>query len=73
MGAFVGMSKDQHDGVNDSLWRTGKETATLSSWIIETPAGGVPRLRVLLANPGEGEKVEMFNLDEGFWKGGGGK
>jgi hypothetical protein len=40
----------------------------LSSWIVETPAAGAPKLRVALANPGEPETTNTFILDERFWK-----
>lgn len=67
---FASMSKDQHDGENNSLWRTGKTgSRTLSSWILETPAQGAPKLRVLIANPGKPEETHHFVLDETFWKG----
>jgi hypothetical protein len=66
--AFAALSRDQHDGPNNSLWRTGKEERTLSSWIVETPADGAPKLRVVLANPGEAETTNTFILDEKFWK-----
>ena len=66
--AFATMSRDHHDGVNNSLWRTGSQGATLSSWIIETPRSGAPKLRVLLANPGRPEQTNLFVLDDKFWK-----
>lgn len=66
--SFAVMSKDQHDGANNSLWRTGNTgSRTLSSWILETPAQGAPKLRVLLANPGQPEETNQFILDEKFW------
>jgi isopenicillin-N N-acyltransferase like protein len=65
---FAALSRDQHDGPNSSLWRTGKDVRTLSSWIVETPAQGAPKLRVALANPGETETTNTFVLDEKFWK-----
>jgi hypothetical protein len=66
--AFAAMSKDQHDGPNNSLWRTGKGSCTLSSWIVETPAQGAAKLRVVMANPGKPEQTQTFVLDEQFWK-----
>jgi len=64
---FAEMSRDHHDGPDNSLWRTGTNGCTLSSWIIETPALGPPRLRVLLANPGQPEELRQLVLDETFW------
>ncbi len=66
--SFAAMSKDQHDGPNNSLWRTGQGSRTLSSWIVETPAQGAPKLRVLMANPGKPEQMQTFTLDKQFWK-----
>jgi len=64
---FADMSRDHHAGPDNSLWRTGANGCTLSSWIVETPAQGPPGLRVLLANPGQPEEVRHFVLDEAFW------
>jgi hypothetical protein len=66
--SFAAMSKDQHDGPNNSLWRTGQGIRTLSSWIVESPAQGPQKLRVVLANPGEAEATNAFVLDEKFWR-----
>lgn len=64
---FSAMGKDQHDGPDNSLWRTGKIARTLASWIVETPAHGAPKLRVVIANPGQPEQIRSFVLDERFW------
>jgi hypothetical protein len=66
--SFAAMSKDQHDGPNNSLWRTGQGIRTLSSWIVVSPAQGPQKLRVVLANPGEAEATNAFVLDEKFWR-----
>ena len=55
--AFARMSRDQHAGPDNSLWRTGKSARTLSSWIVESPAEGAQRLRVHLATPGQPEEL----------------
>ena len=68
--AFAAISRDQHDGPDNSLWRTGKNTRTLASWIVETPASGAPKLRVVLANPGRPEETQAFVLDAAFWRAG---
>jgi len=65
--SFATISRDQHDGPDNSLWRTGKSACTLSSWIIETPAIGIPKLRVVIANPGQPEATHTFVLDQKFW------
>ncbi|MCF7849085.1 MAG: C45 family peptidase [Kiritimatiellales bacterium] len=66
--SFALMSKDRHDGPDNSLWRTGKVARTLASWIVETPARGAPKLRVVIANPGQKEETHVFVLDERFWR-----
>lgn len=63
---FVVMSRDQHDGPDDSLWRTGK-SMTLASWIVESTPHKAPRLHVIVANPNEKEVVHDYVLDETFW------
>lgn len=68
VSAFAEMSQDRHDGANDSLWRTGTGSCTLSSWILQSPAEGAPTLRVLIANSGRPEQLESFVLDKAFWK-----
>ena len=65
---FVELSRDDKNGPNDSLWRDGQGNRTLSSWIVETPAVGPPRLRVLIADPGRPESEHRFVLDEEFWR-----
>lgn len=67
LAQFVAISRDQHDGPDNSLWRSGKEW-TLASWIIATPKAGNPRLRVVIANPGEPQRTVETELDEAFWK-----
>lgn len=67
IAVFAAMSKDQAAGPDNSLWRTGKSSSTLSSWILETPAKGSPKLRVVIANPGEPEVEKHFVLDQAFW------
>lgn len=64
---YAAISRDRHDGPDDSLWRTGGKEATLSSWIIESPAQGPQTLRVVLDNPGVPETVQTFTLDAAFW------
>ncbi len=64
---FAEISRDRNDGPDNSLWRSGK-SRTMASWIMESPASGVPRLRVVIANPDEAESVQEFVLDEAFWK-----
>jgi hypothetical protein len=50
------------------LWRNGK-VHTMASWIVASPAAGAPRLRVVIANPGEVERTQEFVLDRVFWSG----
>ncbi|APW43597.1 carcinine hydrolase/isopenicillin-N N-acyltransferase family protein [Rhodoferax saidenbachensis] len=64
---FSSLSRDHHDGPDNSLWRSGKEY-TLASWIVATPAQGAPRLHVVIANPGEREVTQDLVLDAQFWK-----
>lgn len=65
---FSKISRDQHAGPDNSLWRTGQNGATLSSWIIETPSCDTPKLKVVMANPGKPEETHTFVLDQKFWR-----
>ena len=67
LDVVAAMSKDQHDGPDNSLWRTGSKERTLASWIVATPAQGAPKLRVVIANPGQKEETRVLALDEKFW------
>lgn len=68
LDAMATISRDQHDGPDNSLWRTGSKERTMASWIIETPPQGAPKLRVVLANPGQKEETNTLVLDERFWR-----
>ena len=68
LDSVAAMSKDQHDGPDNSLWRTGSKSCTLASWIVETPAQGAPKLRVVVANPGKKQETRVLVLDGTFWK-----
>lgn len=64
---FTAFSQDQHDGANNSLWRSGREH-TLASWMVAVPTHGAPRLRLVMANPGETRRTQDLLLDEAFWQ-----
>lgn len=66
LAQFAAISRDHNDGPDNSLWRNGKEH-TMASWIVETPASGSPKLRVVIANPNEAETTQEFILDDAFW------
>jgi hypothetical protein len=63
---FSRISRDRHDGPDNSLWRNGREF-TLAGWQIALPAGGPPHLHLLVANPGETEQHFDLRLDAAFW------
>jgi hypothetical protein len=68
--AFIAMSRDSHDGPDDSIWRTGNRPGrerTLATWVVKLPAGGCPQLYVRLANPGESIQEFRYSLDTNFW------
>jgi isopenicillin-N N-acyltransferase-like protein len=64
---FAAISRDQHDGADNSLWRHGKEY-TLASWQIALPAQGAPQLNLVLANPQQSELKAQWTLDAEFWR-----
>ena len=65
---FKKMSTDQHDGPDNSLWRTGEKTRTLATWITEFPKQGPPVLHLKIANPGETIVETSYVLDKKFWQ-----
>ncbi len=68
LDSLAAMSKDQHAGPDNSLWRTGSKERTLASWIVATPARGAATLRVVIANPGQKEETRVLVLNERFWR-----
>jgi hypothetical protein len=68
LDSLATMSKDQHDGPDNSLWRNGSKERTLASWIVETPTQGAPTLRVVIANPGQKEETRVLLLNDKFWR-----
>ncbi len=63
---FSRISRDRHDGPDNSLWRNGRDY-TLAGWQIALPAGGPPHLHLLVANPGEAQQHFDLRLDAAFW------
>jgi hypothetical protein len=67
---FLAFSRDRNNGPDNSIWRTGgtpTEVRTLATWIVAHPAGGVPRVYVRIANPGERQKIVNLRLTPAFW------
>ncbi|MFB9156795.1 carcinine hydrolase/isopenicillin-N N-acyltransferase family protein [Chromobacterium violaceum] len=62
LSEFERLSRDRHDGPDNSLWRSGREH-TLAGWRIALPAGAPPRLQLTLANPGHAERDGDYALD----------
>jgi hypothetical protein len=65
---FTTLSKDQCDGPDNSLWRSGKIAQTIASWILNHPPQGPPTLQVKWVNPGSTETTQTFVLDQTFWQ-----
>ena len=63
---FSRISRDRHDGPENSLWRNGRDY-TLAGWQIALPAGGPPHLHLLVANPGQAQQHFDLRLDAAFW------
>lgn len=66
LAEFERLSRDHHDGPDNSLWRDGREH-TLAGWQMALPAGAAPRLHLVLANPGEQTLERDYVLDAAFW------
>jgi isopenicillin-N N-acyltransferase like protein len=65
---FRNMSADQHDGPNNSLWRTGEKVRTLATWIMKLPKQGPPTLYLKIANPAQAPEEKRYTLDAKFWE-----
>jgi hypothetical protein len=65
---FKRFSSDQHDGPDNSLWRTGEKTRTLAAWIMELPKQGAPALYLKIANPGQPLVEANYVFDAKFWR-----
>jgi hypothetical protein len=65
---FKQMSADQHDGPDNSLWRTGAKTRTLAMWLVESPRQGPPVLHLKIAHAGQALLETNHVLDAKFWK-----
>lgn len=67
LGDFGVFSHDQHDGPDNSLWRSGHEH-TLASWQIALPTDAPAQLHLVIANPGQGSQTRDIVLDEALWR-----
>lgn len=65
---FKRMSADQHDGPDNSLWRTGEKSRTLATWITEFPRQGPPVVHLKIADPGKTAVETRHVLDTEFWR-----
>lgn len=66
---FIGFSRDQADGPERSIWRTGGKPGgerTLATWMVRLPPTGEPLLYIRLANPGEEEVIRQYTLSAIF-------
>jgi hypothetical protein len=63
---FQRISQDQHDGPDNSLWRSG-HAHTLATWLVQNQPDQAPHLHITLANPGEPMQHLDWVLDATFW------
>lgn len=64
---FINISQDQHDGADDSIFRTGSDplkTRTLSVLIIHIPPQGSPQLYAQILNPNEKEQIINLSVEQ---------
>ncbi len=66
LAEFARISADQHDGPDNSLWRSGHEH-TLAAWRIALPVSGAPHLQLTLADGGTAGQSGDWVLDHAFW------
>lgn len=68
-GDFIAISRDEGNGPNNSIWRTGGNSAnirTLSSFVVELPKEGPPVVFLRTANAEETIKSRKVILDAHF-------
>ncbi|MDF2502112.1 MAG: peptidase acyl-coenzyme A:6-aminopenicillanic acid acyl-transferase [Anaerosporomusa subterranea] len=69
LDTFITFSKDQNDGADNSIFRTGstpKKTRTMAVWAVSIPQSMSPELYVRILNPGEAERVLRINTEDVF-------
>lgn len=69
---FIGISKNEEDGPDNSLWRKGsspKESRTLATFIVEIPENGFPVVYIRRADFGKPVEERRFVIDGLFWDG----
>lgn len=68
---FIEISKDEGAGPNNSIWRTGGNSAhirTLSSFVVKLPREKAPEVYLKTANEGEEVKTRKLTLSPHFWE-----
>ena len=69
LDTFISFSKDQTDGPDNSIFRTGstpKKARTMAVWAVSIPQTLSPGLYVRILNPGEPERVLQMNTEDIF-------
>jgi len=66
---FIDFSKDQNDGPDNSIFRTGStphKTRTMAVWAVAIPQNKSPELYIEILNPNENERVIRINAEDIF-------
>lgn len=69
LDTFIAFSKDQNDGPDNSIFRTGStpnKTRTMAVWAVSIPQEDSPEIYVRILNPGESEQVLRINAKDVF-------
>lgn len=69
LDTFIAFSKDQNDGPDNSIFRTGStphRTRTMAVWAVAIPQDDSPEIYVRILNPGEDEQILRINAEDIF-------
>jgi len=69
LDTFIAFSKNQNDGPDNSIFRTGstpQKTRTMAVWAVAIPQNQSPELYIRILNPNESERVIRINAGDVF-------
>lgn len=69
LDTFIAISKDQNDGPDNSIFRTGStpnKTRTMAVWAVAIPQNSSPELYIRILNPNESEQLLRINPEDVF-------
>lgn len=68
---FLQFSRDQHDGPENSIFRTGMGKGTertMAEWAVRIPPQGAPEIYIKMLNPGQTPQVKIYQAGPSFFQ-----